>query len=53
VLEKLLVTNPKDFKRFLKSAPDSAVTEEERHEKEAYMYQKVGSMAVVPGNDSI
>lgn len=41
MLEKLLVTERGDFNRFLKSAPDSAVSEEERNEKEAYRYQKV------------
>jgi hypothetical protein len=42
-MEKMLTTEPDDFKRFLKSSPEDSVTEAERKEKEAYRYQRVGS----------
>jgi hypothetical protein len=42
VLEKMLTTEDADFKRFLKSSPESAVSAEERTAREAYRYSKVG-----------
>jgi len=41
MLEKLLVTDTVNFKRFLNSSPPESVTEAERNEKEAYRYSKV------------
>jgi hypothetical protein len=41
ILEKLLVTDTRNFKRFLNSSPPESVTEAERNEKEAYRYSKV------------
>lgn len=41
ILEKLLVTDKTNFKRFLNSSPPKSVTEAERNEKEAYRYSKV------------
>jgi hypothetical protein len=41
ILEKLLVTDKNNFKRFLNSSPPESVTEAERNEKEAYRYSKV------------
>jgi hypothetical protein len=37
----MLTTEEGDFKRFLKSSPESAVSYEERHAREAYFYSKV------------
>jgi hypothetical protein len=36
-----LTTEDEDFRRFLKSAPESAVSLEERNAREAYRYSKV------------
>ncbi|WWC66499.1 uncharacterized protein I206_100401 [Kwoniella pini CBS 10737] len=44
ILEKMLTCENADFKRFLTSSPESAVPEEERSAKEAYRYQRVGSL---------
>nr|XP_018267045.1 uncharacterized protein I303_01028 [Kwoniella dejecticola CBS 10117]OBR89203.1 hypothetical protein I303_01028 [Kwoniella dejecticola CBS 10117] len=44
ILEKMLTCENADFKRFLSSSPESAVPEEERNAKEAYRYQRVGSL---------
>jgi hypothetical protein len=41
ILEKLLVTDRPNFKRFLNSSPPESVSEAERNEKEAYRYSKV------------
>lgn len=41
VMEKMLTSDAKDMKRFMKSAPESAVTEAERNQREAYRYVKV------------
>ncbi|WVW82431.1 hypothetical protein I302_104441 [Kwoniella bestiolae CBS 10118] len=40
ILEKMLTCETSDFKRFLLSSPESAVSEDERTEKEAYRYQR-------------
>lgn len=40
VMEKMLTSEKNDFKRFLKSAPDSGVSQEEREERETYRYCK-------------
>ncbi|WVQ82650.1 hypothetical protein IAT38_004782 [Cryptococcus sp. DSM 104549] len=44
ILEKLLTAETEDFKRFLAVNPESGVPESERNVKEAYRYQKVGSL---------
>jgi hypothetical protein len=44
ILEKRLTTETDDFNRFLRTAPESAVPQGERTEREAYRYQKVGSL---------
>ncbi|OCF32817.1 hypothetical protein I316_05453 [Kwoniella heveanensis BCC8398] len=45
ILEKMLTSeSSSDFKRFLTSSPESAVSEAERTEKEAYRYQQMGSL---------
>ncbi|WVR05992.1 hypothetical protein IAU60_003020 [Kwoniella sp. DSM 27419] len=44
ILEKLLTCEANDFRRFLTSSPESAVPEAERSEKEAYRYQRAGSL---------
>ncbi|WVF70907.1 hypothetical protein IAT40_005702 [Kwoniella sp. CBS 6097] len=45
ILEKMLTCeSASDFKRFLTSSPESAVPEAERTEREAYKYQKMGSL---------
>lgn len=44
ILEKMLTASPDDFKRFLNSAPESAVPESERTEREAYAYSKSGKL---------
>jgi hypothetical protein len=44
ILEKRLTTETDDFNRFLRSAPESAVPQDERTEREAYRYRKVGSL---------
>lgn len=44
VLEKQLTAEDDDFARFLRSAPDSAVPQEERTEAEAYRYRQAGSI---------
>ena len=41
ILEKLLTAETEDFKRFLSSSPDSAVSQEERDDRGAFQYQKV------------
>jgi hypothetical protein len=47
ILEKLLVTDRPDFKRFLNSSPPESVSEAERNEKEAYRYSKVGPKSLL------
>ncbi len=47
MLEKVLTTPKNDLKRFLRSAPESAVTPEERNAREAYRYCKVSSRGLV------
>lgn len=44
VMEKLLTTEPKEFRRFLRSSPDSAVPPAEREERQAYRYCKGSSL---------
>lgn len=44
ILEKQLTASPEDFKRFLNSAPESAVPVSERTEREAYAYSKSGKL---------
>lgn len=44
ILEKMLTASPDDFKRFLSAAPESAVPESERTEREAYAYSKSGRL---------
>nr|XP_019049359.1 hypothetical protein I302_03145 [Kwoniella bestiolae CBS 10118]OCF28289.1 hypothetical protein I302_03145 [Kwoniella bestiolae CBS 10118] len=44
ILEKMLTCETSDFKRFLLSSPESAVSEDERTEKEAYRYQRMNSL---------
>lgn len=43
----MLTTEDVDFKRFLKSSPDSAVSAEERNAREAYRYSKVSLAALL------
>lgn len=40
ILEKLLTSEPDDFARFMKSAPETAVSTEERTAREAYCYSR-------------
>lgn len=44
ILEKMLTADANDFKRFLNSAPESAVPDSERTEREAYAYSKSGKL---------
>ena len=44
VLEKQLTAEDADFARFLRSAPDTAVSQEERNEAEAYRFRTAGSI---------
>ncbi|KAK4687513.1 hypothetical protein P7C73_g2598, partial [Tremellales sp. Uapishka_1] len=44
ILEKFVTSTQQDFERFTKAQPDSAVSEEERNEREAYAYSKSNSM---------
>ncbi|ORY33724.1 mitochondrial protein Pet127-domain-containing protein [Naematelia encephala] len=44
ILERMMISDPEEFQRFLKTAPDSAVSKEERSQKEAYMYQKASTI---------
>ena len=44
MLEKQLTAEDDDFLRFLRSAPDSAVTQAERNEAEAYRFRTAGSI---------
>lgn len=44
VMEKMLTSEPKDFRRFLRSSPDSAVPQAEREERQAYRYCKASSL---------
>lgn len=46
ILEKLLTAETEDFKRFLNTSPDSVVSQEERDDRGAFQYQKVGSNLV-------
>jgi len=52
ILEKLLVTDTLNFKRFLNSSPPESVTEAERNEKEAYRYSKVFSVCLCNVKDT-
>lgn len=40
-MEKMLTSEPEDFKRFLNSSPDASVPEDERIDRGAFRYQKV------------
>lgn len=42
VMEKMLTSDEKEMARFMTSSPESAVSEEERTQREAYHYSKVG-----------
>lgn len=41
-MEKMLTSDEKEMARFMTSSPESAVSEEERTQREAYHYSKVG-----------
>lgn len=47
ILEKVLTSEPEEFKRFLKSSPETPEMELERNAPEAYMYQKVRAVPVM------
>ena len=41
MLERMLTSEPADFRRYLKSSPEESVSQAEREDRGAFQYQKV------------